>query len=359
MINSGPNRMTREARRPLNGFTMIEVMGAILLTSIVISIAVAFQINLGSATEHARERLRSQRQAVALLDRMTRDIAGAYFIAPRVVEGTASETPWIFLTVQDFLDEGLEPDSSNAIKFMTRNYSPQALDGHSSDLASVAYYVEAQEDRPGYQLMRWRSTHMPQGYDPSFPERDDPDADIMGEDIASFKITVINQTGTEDPVWSSIRKGGRLALPIGVKLELSMLTEAEITEGKIDEDLDPEDTESDIDEGDHADERKKFAKTVMLPLRPLDWTFLEEIASTADTPEDPDNDGSEDDEDDDSDADDDDLDDDDFDSDDDFDDDTFDADDDDDFGSINLNGSGPRHVVWRAFGQTGSARCTG
>ena len=264
------------------GFSMIEVMGAVLLTSIVISIAVAFQINLGSATQNARERLRSQRQAVALLDRMSRDIAGTYFIAPRITNGAPESTPWIFLTIQDFLDEGLTSDSSNAIKFVTRNYVPQDIDGHSSDLAVVAYYVEPQEDRPGYQLMRYRSTHMPITYDPSFPQADAPNTDVVGEDIASFKIRVINQTGGVDPKWSSIRKSGQLALPLGVKLEISMLTTDEIIAAELDEDFeipierDEEDGE-DGEDGEEDGDRKTFAKTVMLPLRPLDWSFLEEI----------------------------------------------------------------------------------
>jgi type II secretory pathway component PulJ len=261
------------------GFSMIEVMGAVLLTSIVISIAVAFQINLGSATQNARERLRSQRQAVALLDRMSRDIAGTYFIAPRITNGAPESTPWIFLTIQDFLDEGLTSDSSNAIKFVTRNYVPQDIDGHSSDLAVVAYYVEPQEGRPGYQLMRYRSTHMPITYDPSFPQADAPNTDVVGEDIASFKIRVINQTGGVDPKWSSIRKSGQLALPLGVKLEISMLTTDEIIAAELDEDFEIpiERDEEDGEDGEEDGDRKTFAKTVMLPLRPLDWSFLEEI----------------------------------------------------------------------------------
>ncbi|MFB0976031.1 MAG: hypothetical protein QMC73_00065, partial [Myxococcota bacterium] len=202
---------------------------------------------------------------------MSRDIAGTYFIAPRVTNGTPESTPWIFLTVQDFLDEGLASESSNAIKFVTRNYSPQDIDGHSSDLAVVAYYVELQEDRPGYQLMRYRSTHMPLAYDPSFPKVDDPNTDVVGEDIASFKIRVVNQTGDLDPKWSSLRKSGRLALPLGVKLEISMLTTDEIIEAELDEDFeipiahDDDEEEEEEEDGD----RKTFAKTVMLPLRPL------------------------------------------------------------------------------------------
>jgi hypothetical protein len=193
------------------------------------------------------------------------------------------------LTVQDFLDEGLASDSSNAIKFVTRNYVPQDIDGHSSDLAVVAYYVEPQEDRPGYQLMRYRSTHMPLAYDPSFPQADAPNTDVIGEDIASFKIRVINQSGGVDSKWSSIRKRGSLALPLGVQLEISMLTTDEIIAAELGEDFEIPIERDEEDEEEDGD-RKTFSKTVMLPLRPLDWSFLEEINNVEKTPNDDDED---------------------------------------------------------------------
>ena len=149
--------LQRHPKRRRAGFTLIEVLGAVLLSAIVITIVLSFQINLGSAMQNSRERLREQRQAVALLDRVARDLLGSYFIAPSQLQATTQQSPWIFLTVQDFLEEQNDPKSSNAIKFITRNYVPASFEGHSSDLAVVAYYIEPQEDRPGYKLMRWRT----------------------------------------------------------------------------------------------------------------------------------------------------------------------------------------------------------
>jgi hypothetical protein len=248
---------------------MIEVMASVLLTSIVISVAVAFQINLGTMTTIARERLRTQRQAVALLDRISRDLAGVYFIAA-ADRATGRANPWIFLSERHFNEEG----ESDAVKFITRNYQTQDLDGHHSDLAVVAYYLNPVEDSPGYQLMRWRKAHLPQKHDSSFPDLNDPDADVIGENLASFALTMIDQTGGELPVWDSRRFLGRAALPIGVKITISMLDASELS-------ADP-DAEDDEDEFDFADEDETpantYSKTVLLPLRPLDWTFLESEA---------------------------------------------------------------------------------
>lgn len=273
----------RRERSLRPGFTLIEVMAAVLLSGIVMSIAVAFQINLGSATDAARERLRTQRLAVALLDRISHDLASTYFIAPseRVIAGV---NPWVFVTGREYVNE----ESSDKIKFITRNYQPQSLDGHSSDLAVVAYYLVKETDRRGYKLMRWRETHMPEQFDPNFPALDDINADVIGENLASFVVSLIDSNGSEVSEWYSVHRKGRDSLPVAVRLEITMLNQSEI-----DSSTDPDDFDSDgFDEFDEFDEepdtfddleiddegysdRKVYSKLVILPLRPLDWSFLE------------------------------------------------------------------------------------
>jgi prepilin-type N-terminal cleavage/methylation domain-containing protein len=265
------------------GFSLIEVMAAVLLTSIVIGVALSFQINLGSATERARERLRTQRQALALLDRISHDISGAYFIAPS--KNTKPEaSPWVFVTAREFSDEG----KADAIKFITRNYEPIGLDTHSSDLAVVAYYLNQVEDRPGYQLLRWRKTHMPTVFDPSFPAVDDPHADIIGEDIATFEISMVNNNGAEMESWNSGGLPGNQALPRAVKIEISMIDANAANREEATDDFDDarddfnEDGSLDEDVAVEAGHGDKFSKLVIIPLRPLDWTFLEAQARVED-----------------------------------------------------------------------------
>ena len=274
MIDTNPDT----AKSSRVGFTLIEVMAAVVLSAIVMSIAVSFQINLGSAMDAARERLRTQRQAVALLDRLARDLASTYFIAPseRVKAGV---NPWVFVTGRDFAAD----DKSDKIKFITRNYQPQNLDRHASDLAVVAYYLTEELDRPGYRLMRWRDTHMPEAYDPSFPAEDSPQSDIIGENLASFTLSLIDSGGAEVPDWNAMRKRGAKSLPVAVKIEISMLNQNEI-----DPNYDPDAFEDEVDDfedleiDDERDsDRKIYSKLVILPLRPLDWSFLESQTRTA------------------------------------------------------------------------------
>ncbi len=265
------------AHRPSHrGFTLIEVLAAVLLTSIVISVAVAFQINLGSSMKGSRERLRTERHAVALLDRIARDLMGAYFIVPSE-GGNQRKHPWIFLTAHDFADEESPAD---ALKFMTRNYQPQSLDDHASDLAVVAYFLNPMRDLPAYELLRWRSTHMPTDYDPTFPSVTDPETAVMGEGLAYFGIRLYDEAGADVTKWDSVMAGSRTGLPQAVRLEISMVDPVVLEEAaQRDEDQDF-DTEFDLEHPD--EERKVFSKLVVLPLRSLDWTFLEaEVDATA------------------------------------------------------------------------------
>lgn len=261
--------------RRARGFTMIEVLAAVLLTSIVISVAVAFQINLGSSMKLSRERLRTERQAVALLDRISRDLMGAYFIQPKEGAAQSPQRPWIFLTAREY---AAEEAPSDRLKFITRNYQSQGLDEHSSDLATIAYFLYPMEDLPAYELLRWRSTRLPVGYDPTFPAIDDPDTLVMGEGIASFGFTMVDHAGGEVTEWDSLRAGARQGLPFGVRIEIAMQDPEVLEEARYNDFDGAEfDAEFEVELGEEPEESglKTFSKLVVLPLRPLDWSFLE------------------------------------------------------------------------------------
>ena len=56
------------------GFTLIELMAAVLLTTMVITTAVVFYLQLSEATRVAIRHVREGRRAIALLDRVARDL---------------------------------------------------------------------------------------------------------------------------------------------------------------------------------------------------------------------------------------------------------------------------------------------
>ena len=62
------------------GFTLIEVLAAVFLTSIVIAVALSFFVSLSRSTEAATNRTRDGRRALAVIDRVARDLEGAYLL---------------------------------------------------------------------------------------------------------------------------------------------------------------------------------------------------------------------------------------------------------------------------------------
>jgi type II secretory pathway pseudopilin PulG len=280
------------APRQTLGFTLIEIMAAVFLTSIVMALAISFQVSLGRGTSAARERLRYQRQAVTLLDRVARDLAGAYFIA-RADQTEATDHPWIFLA-DDLTGDGSSSAKSNAVKFVTRNYQPQSLEEHASELAVTSYFLAKNEDDPGYRLLLWRKPRVPLVYDPEYPSPDDPLSEIVGENLASFELSFIDMNGGESNTWDSTQREGFDSIPLAVRIEIAM----------IDPNADPDDLSAEIEPDDleysdspDEDGDRLFSKTVILPVRPLDWLVLEEETYKAanDAGELPDDDESEDD----------------------------------------------------------------
>ncbi len=262
-----PSARSRVGARRANrsGFTLLEVLAAIFLTAITIAAAVSFQIQLGDATSAARDRIRVQRHAVAILDRVARDLQGAYMLV-KAPELDPLDHPWLFLGER--LEE-TDGEGANAVKFVTRNHRPYTVDGPTSDVAMVAYYLDEQERiegeserRPGYRLMRWVTPRLPASLDRNFPEPDDESAHIIAEDIASFGLTFIDIDGDETDEWDSsqIERSGEI--PLAVRIEVGMM---DINTGEPLQDSSGE-----------SGEAKIVSRLVMLPMRPIDFAFLSE-----------------------------------------------------------------------------------
>ena len=95
--------MNRRAAPPATAaFTLIEMLASIFLTSIVISVAVGFYINLSRATEAATLRLRESRHAATILDRVARDLQSALLLV-KPADMDPLEHPWIFLAEASLL----------------------------------------------------------------------------------------------------------------------------------------------------------------------------------------------------------------------------------------------------------------
>ena len=245
-------------RRPLGGFTLMEVLAAIFLTSIVITFAVSFFISLGNSSQRAIDHTRKSLQAVAVLDRVARDLANTALMVKAEDEDPLSH-PWSFVA------EGLTTfDGSDAIKFNARSRSPNEETYHTSDLVQVSYQVGDEEDG-SLTLYRWSSPGLPIGQEPGYPSLDDGRTFMVAEGLDSFSLRFLDDEGEWLTSWDStqVEKSGQL--PRVVEIDVSMWSEED------------EDTWS--EQG-----KRHYVRQVVLRQRPLDLNemILERDQGSAD-----------------------------------------------------------------------------
>jgi len=232
------------ARETANtGFTLLEVMGVILVTSMVIGFATNYYIDLSRATARASENTRTIRRATALLDRIGRDFESTVLLV-KPPETDPLAHPWLFYAESEFSESG-----SDHIKFVTRNFQPRRSDEHESDLTVVAYSVRAGEVDDGLELYRWTATQLPESLDRSFPSEDDEANVLLAEGLLEFSVRFYDEAAEESDSWDSTTMLQSSRLPTSVEITVAFAS-------------------PDTDELD--DDVPRYRKTVSLPMRPLD-----------------------------------------------------------------------------------------
>jgi prepilin-type N-terminal cleavage/methylation domain-containing protein len=233
---------TRNPRQP--GFTLIEVLAAVFLTSMVITFAVSFYIDLANLSQRAIARTRENLQAASALDRIGRDLANTAFWL-KAEEADPFTHPWSFQAESRFSFDG-----SDTIRFNTRSKSPGEGTFHDSDLLQVVYQVTSEEDG-SLTLFRWSSPGLPVAYEGGYPSVDDERSFVVSEGLASLTLRFLGSEGEWLPSWDSSQLENSEAIPIAVEIDIS------IWNGEDSEDWNNED-------------QKHFTKQVVLHQRPVD-----------------------------------------------------------------------------------------
>lgn len=236
-----------QTRRASAGFTLIEVLAAVLLTSIVIGVAVALYINLANSTTIAAARTRETRNAVAILDRIARDLEASYMLE-KAPEVDPLEHPWVFVAEGKYSGEG-----ADRLKFVTRNYRPSQSDGHASDVAVVSYaLIEEEEGEPDrYSILRWSAPSLPDGLDRTFPAEESETAMVLAEGIRFFDVRLMGQGGAWTDAWDSSQLQQSGDLPRMAEIRIALVP-----------------NEFDTQERDE-EEPELYVRRVRLPLRPI------------------------------------------------------------------------------------------
>ncbi len=225
------------------GFTLLEVLAVVALTSLVIGVALDFYVNLTRASIHAMEQTRGLRRATAIVDRVARDLESAILVQ-KPPETDPLEHPWLF-----YGEARISETGADHLKFVTRSHEPRASAVHESDLAMVAYTVR-RGDTGDLELMRWSMPRLAEGLDRSLPRDEADGAVLLADGLADFAVTFIDSTGDRSDDWDSSLLRRSSELPVAAEIEVAWI--------------------------DAEDETRihRVRRRVLLPVRPLD---LEEL----------------------------------------------------------------------------------
>jgi len=255
------------------GFTLLEVMGVILVTALVLGFATDYYIDLSRATSRASENLRDIRHATAILDRVARDFEGTFLIV-KPPEVDPLEHPWLF-----FAESQVSESGADHIKFITRNFIPRRSDAHESDHSLIAYTLHPSEFDDTYELYRWSSPQLPESLDRSFPARDDEGSVLLAERLLDFGVRFYGRLESTDGA-GNLDPGSALGVGLGPIAEpvesdswdsTTLLGSGTLPEAvEITVAIAPED----FDEFDDPDEVPRYRRTVRLPMRPVDLAAM-------------------------------------------------------------------------------------
>ncbi|MEE2672197.1 MAG: hypothetical protein VX466_00265 [Myxococcota bacterium] len=249
-------------------FTLIEVLAAVFLTAVVMSVAISFFVNLSDSTDAAAQKTREGRQALAVLDRVARDLEGAYLVSKPPALDPLSH-PWSFIAESELGDS-----ASDRVRFVSRSHRPRNRLDHGSDLATVNYILDPAEDAPGFNLLRSVSPGLPSEEDVGFSPGSGDDFMVVAESVRHFGLYFMSRDLEWHEVWDSTQLEQSSALPRAAKIEIAYLPK----------DASEVDDFDDFGLGDFGEEETRvYARQIRLPMEPVD---LAEILASASKGED-------------------------------------------------------------------------
>lgn len=244
------------------GFTLVEVIGAFFVMTIILVFVTGIFVENGRQREAASELMRVQTTAAATLDLIAQDLEGAIFLS-RPENRSPREHPWVFLA------DRTGPLGSTFLRFATQNVARGNLAEHASTWVEVVYFLseeEADQDKAedSFTLWRWRSTRPPNDPDPQDPDPDDPRSARVVEGVADFGVVFLDTEGGSVDEWDSTFTASDAPIPIAAEIRLSLFRNARAGEAEADEIQVP---------------NEAHVRHVSLPMhRPIDVNALIELA---------------------------------------------------------------------------------
>src|SRR5262249_4572672 len=106
----GSIAMSAHPDRLLGGFTLIEVLAVVLVTSLLLGAAINFYVNLSRQAAHASENTRGIRRTAALADRIAGDLEHAVLVK-KAPDQDVLASPWLFVAESRYSQTGADRGS--------------------------------------------------------------------------------------------------------------------------------------------------------------------------------------------------------------------------------------------------------
>jgi len=208
MKGTGYLPLRQQSQTTNKGFTLIEVLLAVFIASIVLAVLYASFFQILKAKEKIEDELELYHEARIIFSKMTKDLATAF---PRgSVNSDSSNTTSSFFMAS-------EEANNSALTFTSLSRRP-AKDARESDQTEISYFLEPAEDNPElFALMRRDNPTI--GTDEGWSQYP------ISERVVGFKVSYLGETSIENDnqelqfEWNSNEQS---SLPRAVNINLTM-----------------------------------------------------------------------------------------------------------------------------------------
>ena len=214
------------SQRPVGGFTLLELMLAILILGLVVTTILVSFNTVFSTTEALESSSTIYGMAKNCLKRMTVDLESIYVAQPPIYKPPEfDETP------NDFRFMGLSEDVSGTdfaqLRFTSRAHV-RFENSYRSGIAEIVYYVQTKED--GTHVLKRADNLYP------YPDFEENGADpTLCEHVKSLEFKYYDAEGSDNDAWDSESDEFNYATPsaVAIKLEIEDKTGAHIFETQV------------------------------------------------------------------------------------------------------------------------------
>lgn len=211
----------------LNGFTLIEILIAIFIFAIVMSMLFSSFHSALSTTEAVRGAMTTNEMAKICIQRVVADLQSIYLNLPPAYTPPGMDAPPEHYRLEGDITSINGRDFSK-LRFTSSAHLSLDPSGESDGIAEIVYYVDQTEE--DVWVMRRSDKLYP--FDAFEANKNDP---VLCEKIKSLAFTYYDEEGTEHEVWDSESLDNKYATPwaIGIVLEIGDENASQIYKTKI------------------------------------------------------------------------------------------------------------------------------